>query len=108
MVELTLADVDGTVPGVAMLVTADLSLGWDAQPMHSVVVEEAGKDDPELRARRLWDSMKDDWPGHTMTVMCNPRAVYLMANRRTADLIGTPAWDGPEEYLAELLQESTH
>lgn len=31
-----------------------------------------------------------------------------MANRRTADLIGTPAWDGPEEYLAEMLQESTH
>lgn len=108
MTELTLADVDGTVPGVAMLVTVDLSLGEDAQPMHTVVIEEPDKADPELRARRLWESIKDDWPGHTMTIMCNPRAAYLTANRRTADMIGSPAWDSPEEYLAELLQDMKH
>lgn len=108
MVAITLADVDGTIPGVAMLVSVDLSLGEEAQPMHTVVVEEPGKADPELRARRLWEGIKDDWPGHTMTVMCNPRAAYLMANRRTADMIGSPAWDSPAEYLAEMLQDSRH
>ena len=106
--ELTLADVDGTMPGVAMLVTVDLSLGEEAEPMHTIVIEEPGKADPERRARRLWESIKDDWPDHTMTVMCNPRATYLMAQRRTAHMIGSPAWDSPEEYLAELLQESKH
>lgn len=96
--KFTLADVDGTIPGVAMLITTDLSLGEDAQPMHSVVIEEPGKDDPDLRARRLWESMKDDWPGHTMTVITNQRATYLAANRRTESLIGSPAWDSPQEY----------
>lgn len=93
-----LADVDGTVPGVAMLISVDLSKGEDAQPMHSVVVEEPGKADPALRASRLWESMKDDWPGHTMTVITNKRAAYLAANRRTQDMIGSPAWDSPREY----------
>lgn len=96
--KFSLADVDGTIPGVAMLITADLSKGEDAQPMHSVVIEEPGLDDPDLRARRLWASMIDDWPGHTMTVMLNPRATYLAANRRTINTIGSPAWDSPQEY----------
>lgn len=97
----TLADVDGTVPGVAMLIAADLSKGEDAQPMISTFVESADCPDPAMRAERLWESIKGDWPGHTKTVMCNERARFLTANRRTESLLGSPAWDSPEQYFKE-------
>lgn len=97
----TLADVDGSVPGVAMLISADLSKGEDAQPMIATFVESADCPDPALRAEGLWESIKDDWPGHTRTVMCNERARYLLAQRRTKSQIGSPAWDSPEEYFKE-------
>ena len=105
---VTLADVDGTVPGVAMLISADLSQGEDAKPLISTIVEDADHPDPQLCAEGLWEGIKDDWPGWSMTIMCNERAKYLTANRRTRHLIGEPAWDSPQEYLDELIADKRH
>lgn len=78
-----LKDVDGTVPGVAMLVTADLSKGTDARPMHQTWVEKPDdQQDPYHSLLTLWGTIMGDWPGHTFTVIQNQRSRYLMAQTR--------------------------
>ena len=80
-------EVDGTIPGVAMLVMADLSQGADATPMHESIVESASVTNPHQSAVRLWESTKDDFPGHTMTVLLNERARYLMTKGRMESML---------------------
>jgi hypothetical protein len=82
-----LKDVDGTVPGVAMLVSADLSKGQDARPMHATWVEASGDvTDPYHSLLALWESIKGDWPGHTYSIIQNHRSRYLMAQTRSRSM----------------------
>lgn len=94
-----LADVDGTVPGVAMLVSADLSQGVDAQPMHTTWVEEPDdRTDPVAMVQGVWESVLDDWPGHSTGLLLNERARYLMAQRRNRQMGFEQT---PQEYWEE-------
>jgi len=89
MPEKTIArsDVDGTVPGVAMLVMANLS-DPDTKVLHETITEAVTADagaafpNPHQSCERLWESTKGDWPGYSMTVMLNERARYLMTKGR--------------------------
>jgi hypothetical protein len=96
------ADVDGTVPGVAMLVSADLSQGENASPQHTVWVEAPGdRADPVAMVQGLWESIKSDWPGHSTGLLLNERARYLMAQRRMREMFGEDSVMSPREYWEE-------
>jgi hypothetical protein len=97
-----LRDVDGTVKGAAMLVTTDLSAGWDAQPMHTTFVEgEHGCVDPRRSCIDLWESIKNDWPGHSYGVVMNERARYLSAQGKIRRMLGEQHVESPREYWQE-------
>lgn len=101
--KLTLADVDGTRPGVAALLTIDLSQGWDAKAMHQVVAESPETPNPHRTAERLWESIKDDWPGWTHTVVVDERARFLMMDGRMQAMGFEPS--DPQEYVDERNRE---
>lgn len=100
-----LADVDGTVPGVAVLLVINVD---PTAPEDKLVLSVDRFDenddspyDPALRAEGLWESVKKDWPGYVHKIALNERATFLVANRRTEDMIGKPAWDTPRDYWLE-------
>lgn len=53
--------------------------------------------DPVTWAWGLYESIKDDWPGHLWTVVSNERAKFLSWKKRMA-LLGIDST--PEEYIA--------
>lgn len=83
MTKLRLCDVDGTVPGRAALIIVNLDdIDSRTGMMQNLFVEgEYNCTDPHLSCQALWESTKDDWPNHQMTIVQNPRAHYLMAAR---------------------------
>jgi hypothetical protein len=97
--KLKVTDVDGTVPGVAMLVSADLTLGEDAAPMHSVFVESERCPDPRQSCLNFWNSIRGDWPGHSISVIMNERARYLMYAARMTRMLGADSVEPPAEYV---------
>lgn len=102
-----LSDVDGTVPGVAVLLVVNVDPTCPEDKMLIAVdrfTEDDGADspyDPVRRAEGLWASTKQDWPGHVHKIAHNERAGFLAANRRTEDLIGKSAWDSARAYWLE-------
>jgi len=78
--------VDGTVPGRAVLVMADLV--GDGQVMQQVITESETIVDPYRSAERLYDSIKDDWPTYGYSIIVNERARYLMTRGRMKALVG--------------------
>lgn len=96
-----LADIDGTVPGKAMLMSIKLvdSLdGEDPEQMHTFFEEKEGDPDPWTFALGLKAGIEDDWPDHEWAIVANWRARYLRwAYTMPAFLPGPHT---PEEYLA--------
>jgi len=89
------SEVDGTVPGVALLVVADL-----ANPDSKVFQDrfsEPESANPHAYAYALWNSVKEDFPNHDYSIVINERARYLMAANRVEALLGEPYTI--EEYL---------
>lgn len=98
-----LADIDGTTPGRAALVSIDLNNpGGDmGGPMYADFEEgNDGVTDPIQRCWNFWEATKDDFPTHTAAVISNPRAKYLAYEREMNRLgIGVVS---PQEYLENL------
>jgi hypothetical protein len=84
MAKIKKSDVDGTVPGRAVLLIVNVDDPDGPQGvMHALFVEgEYNCTDPQLSAQGLWESTKGDWPNHTHSIALNERARYLMAARR--------------------------
>lgn len=96
---VSIADVDGSTPGVAVLVVVNM-VDENPNPQWSRFVEgERGCADPHLSATRLLNGIRDDFPGCEYTVVVNERARYLMAARRMHGLLGEMY--GPAEYVAD-------
>lgn len=94
----TLADVDGTVPGRAVLMSIKVvdTLDEDPEQMHTDLVETEGQPDPWTWALGLMRSMEDDWPVHEWAIVGNWRARYL----RWKVMMPIPGEHSPEEYVA--------
>lgn len=93
----TLADVDGTVPGKAMLMSVRLD---EDNPGQMCTIFEEGPDDPVdpwTRAEGLMRGIEADWPEHEWAIVGNWRAKYLRwAHTMPAFLPGPHT---PQEYL---------
>ena len=76
--------------GRAVLVTIDIDNPAAAGAMWEGPFEERDTDahheHPIARAYALWESIKDDWPTHSATVISNPRAGRLQAAYRMEQL----------------------
>lgn len=95
--ELTLADVDGTIPGRAILVS--LKLDYDTNPYFDVNVEgQHGCTDPFATCERTLLAIGDDFPDHVHTMVGNERAKYLAWKRRLGSMFSGD--HSPAEYLA--------
>lgn len=82
-------DIDGTIEGVCVSVIVRLDPDEGVEPLVSVDRYLEGRHpDPELTAERVWQSIRDDWPGCAHTVALNERARYLMAKRRVEQILG--------------------
>lgn len=99
--KITLADVDGTIPGRAALVSINLDRMDDEGPMYAQFVEgEYDCTSPWHSAEGIWQSVKDDFPGHTKAIIVNERANYLRSARQLKEMFGFE--ETPEEYLGHL------
>lgn len=99
--ELTLADVDGTIPGRAVLIIVDLD---DPYATNSLMREDFvegkyGCTDPVDSCHRLWNGTKMDWPGYSHTVIATPRASYLNWQWLMRENLGITEHISPEDYL---------
>jgi hypothetical protein len=83
-------DVDGTVPGRAVLLIVNIDdPSSKTGVIHQVFVEgEHNCTDPNLSAQGLWESISADWPDHIHTIVQNERARYLMTARRMKEIFG--------------------
>lgn len=103
--KIKLKDVDGAIPGRAALVSIKLGQPGEEMesPQYSPFVEgEYNCSDPRLSARALWESIKDDFPGHSMAIIANPRADYLSWVRKLKS-VGMSEYDlTPQEYLRSV------
>jgi hypothetical protein len=96
-----LADVDGTVPGVAIMTIVSIDPNTPEDKVLLSVdrfVEADDRPEPALNAEALWESTKGDWPKHQMTIAINERAKYLRMNRRQRALLGDGGTMSPREY----------
>ena len=100
---ITLADVDGTIPGRAALVSLRLDIK-DSKTMTDVVIEgEYGCTDPFESCDRLRLAIGDDFPDHVHTTVGNERARYLAWKRRMDELLGGD--NSPAAYLAATTEK---
>jgi len=105
---LTLKDVDGTIPGKAALVIIDLNDPWGDKPgslMRNDVDEET-QPNPVVTCWRLWEATKSDWPGHTATVVANPRAEYLRWKNGMREELGITENTDPQDYIDIMKKRS--
>ena len=91
---MELKDIDGTIAGRAALVSMDLEN--PGVPMYQDFIEGDDTRDPIDRCWTLWESVKDDFPKHTASVIANSRAKYLDYAAQMQRLGVSPT---PEKYL---------
>lgn len=96
----TLADVDGSVKGRAVLMSIKVgdTLDEDPEQMHTDLVEDEKHDDPWGWALILMRSMEDDWPDHEWAIVGNWRARYLRWVQQMLTVI-PGGGHTPEQYL---------
>ena len=85
MSTITRTDIDGTTPGVAILVGA----AYDDEKQFSIdryVEGENGGSNPYAAAERIRDSVADDFPDRGWKIIANPRARYLMTLGRMGQM----------------------
>jgi len=96
-----LADVDGTVPGVAIMTIVSID---PATPEDKIllsvdrIIEADDRPNPGQFANALWESTKGDWPKHKATFALNERATYLLMNSRNNAILGDTVGMSPREY----------
>jgi hypothetical protein len=86
MSDLTLADVDGTIPGKA----GSLMRNDSDEELHP---------DPITSCWNMWRATKSDWPKHTATVVANPRASYLRWKIGMQEDLGITNSTTPQDYI---------
>lgn len=94
----TLADVDGTVPGKAMLMSVKLDEDEPGQMCTIFVEEPDAPADPWTWAEGLMRGIEDDWPDHEWAIVGNWRARYLRWAYTMQSVI--PGEHTPDEYVA--------
>ncbi len=96
MSTLTLADVDGTIPGRAVLVVLDLT-DPASQTVQTDFTEGRDGEDPTAAARSLQKAVRAQMPDCAVAILCNPRAKYIEWK------LGMRSWGRndfePERYL---------
>lgn len=95
--KITLADVDGTIPGRAALVSLKLDQD-DTNSFFDVHIEgQDGCTDPFASCDQVRRAIGDDFPEHVHTTVGNDRAHYLVWQRRMDDHIGGD--NSPAKYV---------
>lgn len=100
----TLADIDGTVKGKAVLMSIKLVDEFDEDPeqMHTLITEGEYDEDPWTFAMGLMRGIEKDWPDHEWAIVGNWRARYLRWAHTMPSYVTGP--HTPEEYLATFDQ----
>lgn len=101
MSDLTLADVDGTIPGKAALVIINLDDPW-GEETGSLMRDDSDEErspDPVISCWNMWRATKSDWPKHTATVVANPRASYLRWKIGMQEDLGITNSTTPQDYI---------
>lgn len=101
--EVTLNQVDGSIKGLAAIVSLNLTHpGGMGGPMYQVFEEDHCCADPISRCWSFWEVTEEDFPGHLASVIANPRAKYLRSVETIRALFGDEAATRhtPEAYLA--------
>jgi hypothetical protein len=105
----SLEDVDGTVKGKAALLNINLEFMFDGRddqgipsgPAYAGFVEgDYNCENPWHDCKALYDSIADDFPGHTFAIVVNSRADYLAGVKMLMDDFGFG--QSPQEYLDGL------
>lgn len=97
MPRLNLADIDGTTPGVTVLVHVNLNEAHAAGPQHIVFREGLnGCTNPQADAVAWWDAHAAELPGHRVEYIGNERAAYLN-HAAIAETMGNTI--SPERWL---------
>jgi hypothetical protein len=95
---VSLRDVDGTVPGRAALVSINLDDPDTTGTRYAYFVEgEFGCTNPIGDCHGLWESIKGDWPDDTHGIIPNERACYLNWRAR-CEAMGMENIE-PQDYL---------